>query len=83
MCGTHVSNTANIGSFFNLKREVKSVRGVRRIEAICGSAAICLCSKFRAELEAIKESVKHKEHTDWYQPFIKKRSKRLKLKLNR
>ena len=58
--GTHVSNTANIGSFFILKESGVSA-GVRRIEAICGSAALSFAQTLRSELEAIKESVKHKE----------------------
>jgi alanyl-tRNA synthetase len=58
--GTHVSNTANIGSFFILKESGVSA-GVRRIEAICGGAALVYAQNLRAEIEAIKESVKHKE----------------------
>ena len=58
--GTHVSNTANIGSFFILKESGVSA-GVRRIEAICGSAALSFAQSLRSELESIKESVKHKE----------------------
>lgn len=37
--GTHVSNTANIGSFF-IQKESGVSAGVRRIEAICGGAAL-------------------------------------------
>ena len=58
--GTHVENVANIGSFFILKESGVSA-GVRRIEAICGSAALVYAQTLRAEMEAIKESVKHKE----------------------
>jgi alanyl-tRNA synthetase len=58
--GTHVSNTANIGSFFIMKESGVSA-GVRRIEAICGSAALAYAQNLRSELEAIKESIKHKE----------------------
>ena len=58
--GTHVENVANIGSFFILKESGVSA-GVRRIEAICGSAALVYAQELRAQVEAIKESVKHKE----------------------
>jgi len=58
--GTHVSNTANIGSFF-IQKESGVSAGVRRIEAICGGAALSYAQSLRSELEAIKESVKHKE----------------------
>jgi len=58
--GTHVSNTANIGSFF-IQKESGVSAGVRRIEAICGGAALSYAQNLRAEIEAIKESVKHKE----------------------
>ena len=58
--GTHVRNTAHIGSFFILKESGVSA-GVRRIEAVCGGAALAYAQNMRSELEAIKESVKHKE----------------------
>ena len=58
--GTHVENVANIGSFFILKESGVSA-GVRRIEAICGGAALAYAQALRTEIEAIKESVKHKE----------------------
>lgn len=34
---------------------------MRRIEAICGGAALAYAQTLRAEMEAIEESVKHKE----------------------
>ncbi len=58
--GTHVSNVAKIGSFF-IQKESGVSAGVRRIEAICGAAALVYAQNLRAEVEAIKESVKHKE----------------------
>jgi alanyl-tRNA synthetase len=58
--GTHVDNVANIGSFF-IQKESGVSAGVRRIEAICGSAALGYAQELRALVEAIKESVKHKE----------------------
>ena len=58
--GTHVENTANIGSFFIVKESGVSA-GVRRIEAICGAASLAYAQELRMQIEAIKESVKHKE----------------------
>ena len=58
--GTHVNNVAKIGSFF-IQKESGVSAGVRRIEAICGAAALAYAQSLRAEMEAIKESVKHKE----------------------
>ena len=58
--GTHVPNVAHIGSFFIIKESGVSA-GVRRIEAICGNAALSYAQQLRAELEVIKETVKHKE----------------------
>jgi len=58
--GTHVDNVAKIGSFF-IQKESGVSAGVRRIEAICGTAALTYAQGLRLELEAIKESVKHKD----------------------
>ncbi len=58
--GTHVENTANIGSFF-IQKESGVSAGVRRIEAICGGAALAYAKELRELLENVKESVKHKE----------------------
>lgn len=58
--GTHVDNVAKIGSFF-IQKESGVSAGVRRIEAICGAAALAYAQDLRTELEVIKESVKHKE----------------------
>ncbi len=58
--GTHVENSANIGSFFILKESGVSA-GVRRIEAICGGAALSYAQGLRAQIETIQESVKHKD----------------------
>ena len=58
--GTHVDNVAKIGSFF-IQKESGVSAGVRRIEAICGASALAYAQGLRNELEAIKESVKHKD----------------------
>ena len=56
--GTHVESTANIGLFMITKESGVSV-GVRRIEAICGNAAIDAVNKLRAELSDIKAELKN------------------------
>jgi len=56
--GTHVENAANIGLFMITKESGVSA-GVRRIEAICGKAAIEKVSAFRNEIIEIKEEVKN------------------------
>jgi len=58
--GTHVKNVAQIGSFIILKESGVSA-GVRRIEAICGASSLKYTKKLRANLEEIKEAVKHKD----------------------
>ena len=58
--GTHVDNVAKIGSFF-IQKESGVSAGVRRIEAICGASALAYAQGLRSEIEAIKESIKHKE----------------------
>ena len=56
--GTHVENAANIGLFMITKESGVSA-GVRRIEAICGKAAVEKVSAFRDEISEIKEEVKN------------------------
>ena len=58
--GTHVSNSANIGSFFITKESGVSA-GVRRIEAVCGKSAYKYALKFRDMVEKAKSEVKHKD----------------------
>jgi alanyl-tRNA synthetase len=58
--GTHVKNVAQIGSFIITKESGVSA-GVRRIEAICGASSLKYTKKLRANLEEIKEAVKHKD----------------------
>ena len=58
--GVHVDNTGVIGSFFITKESGVSA-GVRRIEAVCGKAALELSKKWREELFNISETLKHKD----------------------
>jgi alanyl-tRNA synthetase len=56
--GNHVDNTAQIGLFMITKESGVSA-GVRRIEAVCGNAAIEAVKTFRAELLEIKTELKN------------------------
>ncbi len=56
--GTHVDNTSRIGLFMITKESGVSA-GVRRIEAICGRAAVEKVKGLRTEIEQIKEAVKN------------------------
>ncbi len=56
--GTHVENAANIGLFMIIKESGVSA-GVRRIEAICGRAAVEKVKALRDEISDIKEEVKN------------------------
>ncbi len=55
--GTHVRNTAEIGSFFITKESGVS-SGVRRIEAVCGMSALNLAKSWRESLEEAKAQLK-------------------------
>lgn len=55
--GTHIKNTAEIGSFYITKESGVSA-GVRRIEAVCGSAAVTYAKSFIDEVTALKEELK-------------------------
>lgn len=56
--GNHVDNTAQIGLSMITKESGVSA-GVRRIEAVCGNAAIETVKGFRAELNEIKTELKN------------------------
>ena len=56
--GTHVDNTSRIGLFMITKESGVSA-GVRRIEAICGRAAVEKVKGLRSEIEQIKKEVKN------------------------
>ncbi len=58
--GVHVKNTGVIGNFFILKESGVSA-GVRRIEAVCGKAALELSMNWREELGIISEILNHRD----------------------
>ena len=58
--GTHVDNTAVIGTFVITKESGVSA-GVRRIEAVCGNAAYNLFKEQRYTLHAVAEEVKNRD----------------------
>jgi alanyl-tRNA synthetase len=58
--GTHVSNTAEIGSFYITKESGVSA-GVRRIEAVAGMAAYRYARGYRDLVEGLKERYKAKD----------------------
>ncbi len=63
--GTHVSNVAQIGLFMITKESGVSA-GVRRIEAICGNAAVDAVKVLRDDLNEIKTELKNQIPTSWY-----------------
>lgn len=56
--GTHVDNASQIGLFMIIKESGVSA-GVRRIEAVCGNAAIEVVNRLRDELSDIKTELKN------------------------
>jgi len=58
--GTHVNNTAVIGTFVITKESGVSA-GVRRIEAVCGNAAYNLFKEQRHTLVQVEEEVKNRD----------------------
>ena len=58
--GTHVANTASIGTFVITKESGVSA-GVRRIEAVCGNAAYNLFKEQRHTLLKVEEEVKNRD----------------------
>ena len=57
--GTHIKNTAQIGSFYITKESGVSA-GVRRIEAVCGLEAVKYAKSFMSQIEELKSEVKNK-----------------------
>ena len=58
--GTHVKNTADIGSFYIVKESGVSA-GVRRIEAVCGTAAIAYTKEIINSMNEIKAEIKNND----------------------
>ncbi len=58
--GTHVRNTADIGSFYIVKESGVSA-GVRRIEAVCGTAAIAYTKEIINSMNEIKAEIKNND----------------------
>ena len=58
--GTHVSNTANIGSFYIVKESGVSA-GVRRIEAVVGYSAIQYAKSFMKIVSEAREELKNQD----------------------
>jgi alanyl-tRNA synthetase len=58
--GTHVQNTSNIGSFY-ITKEAGVSSGVRRIEAVCGKAAISYAQSFIKKVNDVEFELKTKD----------------------
>jgi alanyl-tRNA synthetase len=58
--GTHVRNTSDIGSFYIVKESGVSA-GVRRIEAVCGTAAIKYTKEIIAKMNHVQNEVKNND----------------------
>ncbi|QKJ21699.1 alanine--tRNA ligase [Poseidonibacter lekithochrous] len=58
--GTHVKNSHDIGSFYITKESGVSA-GVRRIEAVCGSAAISYAKSFMNKYQEVQSEVKNQD----------------------
>jgi alanyl-tRNA synthetase len=58
--GTHVGNTADIGSFYIVKESGVSA-GVRRIEAVVGKAAIAYAKDAMNKLAEVESEIKNKD----------------------
>ena len=58
--GTHVRNSADIGSFYIVKESGVSA-GVRRIEAVCGAAAIKYTKEIISKMNEVQAEVKNND----------------------
>lgn len=58
--GTHVRNSADIGSFYIVKESGVSA-GVRRIEAVCGAAAIKYTKDIISKMNEVQTEVKNND----------------------
>ena len=77
--GTHVNNTADIGSFYITKESGVSA-GVRRIEAVVGLAAITYAKNAIEQLSQVEQEVKNKDVIQGISK-LKEQIKTLKLEL--
>ena len=58
--GTHVKNSSDIGSFYIVKESGVSA-GVRRIEAVCGTAAIKYTNSIISKMNEIENEIKNSD----------------------
>ncbi|TQR60320.1 alanine--tRNA ligase [Campylobacter troglodytis] len=58
--GTHVKNTAQIGSFYLVKEGGVSA-GIRRIEAVASKAALTYAKTFMTQIESLKSELKNSD----------------------
>jgi alanyl-tRNA synthetase len=77
--GTHVKNSAHIGSFYITKESGVSA-GVRRIEAVCGLSAIKYAKSFMTTVANLEHELKSKDLVSGINR-LKKQIKELKLEL--
>ena len=77
--GTHVQNTAEIGSFYITKESGVS-SGVRRIEAVCGLSAINYTNNIISNMKTIEKEIKNKDILQGINK-LKDQIKELKLQL--
>ncbi len=77
--GTHVKNTAQIGSFYIVKESGVSA-GVRRIEAVCGLSAITYTKDIINKMNTLETEVKNKNVLQGVTK-LKEQIKQLKIEL--
>ena len=77
--GTHVKDTAQIGSFYITKESGVSA-GVRRIEAVCGLSAITYTKDVISKMNTLENEVKNKDVLQGIQK-LKEQIKQLKVEL--
>ncbi|WP_419763800.1 MAG: alanine--tRNA ligase [Arcobacter sp.] len=78
--GTHVRNALDIGSFYIVKESGVSA-GVRRIEAVCGAAAIKYTNSIISKMNEIENEIKNSDVISGIKK-LKEQVKSLKQELN-